>query len=171
MDKDRLYKLGYTQIVQCNVQSKRADASNSQIMEYLKGVVPKMFQVKKYLFSLLFTFTISSPRYLRFHIFFRILCPIWRRTWFSSFWTSWHLERVSVSILFFASKTWSSVWRHRYIVKTRTAFSLSVYDQLFKTFFLLFVNVNKSKIFLAHNGISVTHLCIFMYETLFFLLL
>lgn len=56
MDKDRLYKLGYTQIVQCNVQSKRADASNSQIMEYLKGVVPKMFQVKKYLLFYIYYF-------------------------------------------------------------------------------------------------------------------
>ena len=53
MDKDRLYKLGYTQIVQCNVQSKRADASNSQIMEYLKGVVPKMFQVQNISFYIL----------------------------------------------------------------------------------------------------------------------
>ena len=45
MDKDRLQKLGYTSVLQCSVQSKRADATNSQIMEYLKGVVPKMFQV------------------------------------------------------------------------------------------------------------------------------
>ena len=47
VDKDRLQKLGYTTVLQCSVQSKRADVTNSQIMDYLKGVVPKMFQVVK----------------------------------------------------------------------------------------------------------------------------
>ena len=38
--------MGYTSVYQCNQQTKRNDLTNSQVMEYLKSIVPKMFQVR-----------------------------------------------------------------------------------------------------------------------------
>jgi len=47
VDKDTLVKLGYKNVTQCSLsqaQSTRMEGTNQQIMEYLKKVVPKMFQ-------------------------------------------------------------------------------------------------------------------------------
>jgi len=44
IDKERLSRLGYNNISQCSLSNKRVDATNSQVMDYLKRVVPKMFQ-------------------------------------------------------------------------------------------------------------------------------
>ena len=46
IDKERLHRLGYSNIQQCNIARKRQDQRNSQIMDFLKRVVPKMFQNK-----------------------------------------------------------------------------------------------------------------------------
>lgn len=47
IDKDRLKGMGYTNIVQCNAsaQNRRTTDSNGNVMDYLKKIVPKMFQV------------------------------------------------------------------------------------------------------------------------------
>ena len=49
VDKERLNVMGYTNIIQCNVsvQNRRTTDSNGNIMDYLKKIVPKMFQVCK----------------------------------------------------------------------------------------------------------------------------
>jgi len=44
IDKDRLSRLGYANVTQCNPQAKSVAQTNQQVMEYLKRVVPKMFQ-------------------------------------------------------------------------------------------------------------------------------
>jgi len=44
IDKDRLSRLGYANVTQCNPQAKSVSQTNQQVMEYLKRVVPKMFQ-------------------------------------------------------------------------------------------------------------------------------
>ena len=46
VDKETLTSMGYTNVTQCSlsVMSARKNNSNSQIMDYLKKVVPKMFQ-------------------------------------------------------------------------------------------------------------------------------
>ena len=79
----------------------------------------KCFRYKIFLsISYLFLQTKFKIRRTNFSMLsFRILCHIWRRTWFSSFWMSSHSEKVSVSTPCFASKTWSNVWRHRYVVE------------------------------------------------------
>ena len=56
IDKERLARLGYANISQCSLSSKRVDATNSQIMDYLKRVVPKMFQVRLRKLQPLFSF-------------------------------------------------------------------------------------------------------------------
>ena len=47
IDKDRLRTMGYSVIVQCNAsaQNRRTTDSNGNVMDYLKKIVPKMFQV------------------------------------------------------------------------------------------------------------------------------
>jgi len=47
VDKETLVKLGYKNVSQCSLsqaQGQRPDSTNQQMMEYLKKVVPKMFQ-------------------------------------------------------------------------------------------------------------------------------
>eukprot|EP00092_Neocalanus_flemingeri_P037076 GFUD01040362.1.p1 GENE.GFUD01040362.1~~GFUD01040362.1.p1 ORF type:complete len:1387 (-),score=480.18 GFUD01040362.1:476-4636(-) len=47
VDKETLVKLGYKNVSQCSLsqaQSQRPETTNQQMMEYLKKVVPKMFQ-------------------------------------------------------------------------------------------------------------------------------
>ena len=46
VDKETLTSIGYTNVTQCSlsVMSARKNTSNSQIMDYLKKVVPRMFQ-------------------------------------------------------------------------------------------------------------------------------
>ena len=47
VDKETLVKLGYKNVSQCSLsqaQGQRPESTNQQIMEYLKKVVPKMFQ-------------------------------------------------------------------------------------------------------------------------------
>merc|ERR1719510_2737167 len=46
VDRERLLNMGYTNVFQCSAgaSSKRGDNTNSYIMEYLKRVVPRMFQ-------------------------------------------------------------------------------------------------------------------------------
>ena len=46
VDKETLTSMGYTNVTQCSlsVMSARKNTSNSQIMDYLKKVVPRMFQ-------------------------------------------------------------------------------------------------------------------------------
>jgi len=46
IDKDRLRTMGYSVIVQCNAsaQNRRTTDSNGNVMDYLKKIVPKMFQ-------------------------------------------------------------------------------------------------------------------------------
>jgi len=47
VDKETLVKLGYKTVSQCSLsqaQGQRPESTNQQIMEYLKKVVPKMFQ-------------------------------------------------------------------------------------------------------------------------------
>ena len=45
VDKERLVKLGFTNLIQCNIQSKPQEQTNAKIMDYLKKIVPRMFQV------------------------------------------------------------------------------------------------------------------------------
>ena len=48
VDKDRLLKLGYNYVNQVpNNNNRRPETTNHTVMEYLKKVVPKMFQVSK----------------------------------------------------------------------------------------------------------------------------
>jgi len=46
VDRERLLNMGYTNVFQCSAgaSSKRGDNTNAYIMEYLKRVVPRMFQ-------------------------------------------------------------------------------------------------------------------------------
>merc|ERR1719150_30351 len=44
IDKENLVKLGYNNVSQCSLQAKKAEATNTKVMDYLKGVVPRMFQ-------------------------------------------------------------------------------------------------------------------------------
>lgn len=47
VDRERLINMGYTNVFQCSAGAsvKRADNTNATIMDYLKKVVPRMFQV------------------------------------------------------------------------------------------------------------------------------
>ena len=48
IDRERLIQMGYSNVFQCSAttpHTKKADNNNSYIMEYLKRVVPRMFQV------------------------------------------------------------------------------------------------------------------------------
>ena len=46
VDKDVLFGLGFQNVSQFSLsQEKRTEKTNSRVMEYLKSVVPKMFQV------------------------------------------------------------------------------------------------------------------------------
>jgi hypothetical protein len=49
VDRERLINMGYTNVFQCSAgaNAKRADNTNATIMEYLKKVVPRMFQVSQ----------------------------------------------------------------------------------------------------------------------------
>ncbi|CAB4066602.1 POGZ [Lepeophtheirus salmonis] len=44
VDKEQLNKLGYNNVIQCSVNSKRPESTNSIVMDFLKRTVPKMFQ-------------------------------------------------------------------------------------------------------------------------------
>ena len=49
IDRERLIQMGYNNVFQCSAttpSSKKAENNNSYIMEYLKRVVPRMFQVR-----------------------------------------------------------------------------------------------------------------------------
>ena len=60
IDKERLHRLGYSNIQQCNMASKRQDQTNSQVMDFLKRVVPKMFQVHLFLHTIGFMLACPS---------------------------------------------------------------------------------------------------------------
>ena len=47
MDRDRLLSMGYTNVFQCSAgaSGKRGENTNGTVMDYLKKVVPRMFQV------------------------------------------------------------------------------------------------------------------------------
>jgi hypothetical protein len=53
--------MGYTNVVQCQIasQNRRAPDSNGNVMDYLKKIVPKMFQVR--------VENVCSPAYLLAH--------------------------------------------------------------------------------------------------------
>ena len=72
IDKERLSRLGYTNISQCSLSNKRIDATNAQVMDYLKKIVPKMFQV---CFKFFFFFLLKNPGNCNsFLSFFRTTC-------------------------------------------------------------------------------------------------
>ena len=56
VDRERLLNMGYSNVFQCSAgaSSKRGENTNSTIMDYLKRVVPRMFQVSSILFYKLF---------------------------------------------------------------------------------------------------------------------
>ena len=65
IDKERLHRLGYSNIQQCNMASKRQDQTNSQVMDFLKRVVPKMFQVHLFLHTIGFMLACPSVGWWR----------------------------------------------------------------------------------------------------------
>ena len=68
VDRERLLNMGYSNVFQCSAgaSSKRGENTNSTIMDYLKRVVPRMFQV-----IVLFFFTNVS---LGFNILEPVFC-------------------------------------------------------------------------------------------------
>ena len=68
VDRERLLNMGYSNVFQCSAgaSSKRGENTNSTIMDYLKRVVPRMFQV-----IVLFFFTNVS---LGFYILEPVFC-------------------------------------------------------------------------------------------------
>ena len=66
VDRERLVNMGYTNVFQCSAGAnvKKSEHSNAQVMDYLKKVVPRMFQVRTTKISLFFLIT-----YIRLSLF------------------------------------------------------------------------------------------------------
>ena len=62
IDKERLARLGYNNISQCSMANKRAEQTNTQVMDFLKRVVPKMFQVRYFFLQALFSSGLFCPK-------------------------------------------------------------------------------------------------------------
>ena len=65
VDRERLLNMGYSNVFQCSAgaSSKRGENTNSTIMDYLKRVVPRMFQVKYFLFLFLSILTLIDTNW------------------------------------------------------------------------------------------------------------
>ena len=67
VDRERLLNMGYSNVFQCSAgaSSKRGENTNSTIMDYLKRVVPRMFQVRYFLFLFLSILTLNYTKRLK----------------------------------------------------------------------------------------------------------
>ena len=65
VDRERLLNMGYSNVFQCSAgaSSKRGENTNSTIMDYLKRVVPRMFQVRYFLFLFLSILTLNDTNW------------------------------------------------------------------------------------------------------------
>ena len=54
IDKERLFTMGYINVLQSSYNRRNTDGSNGQIMDYLNKIVPKVFTVSVKVPSLMF---------------------------------------------------------------------------------------------------------------------